>query len=103
VRSVNRPKPTWTVRVVTCALLAATLAVRMAASGQGPAPVDPAARAADAAPDAASTRAVLDRYCVTCHSDRLKTAGLSLQGRVPTTWLPMPGSGRKFCENWTRA
>src|SRR6266540_1953034 len=26
------------------------------------------------------SRALLDRYCVTCHSDRLKTANLSLQG-----------------------
>jgi len=25
-------------------------------------------------------RALLDKYCVTCHSDRLKTANLSLQG-----------------------
>ena len=32
-------------------------------------------------------RAVLDEYCVTCHSDQLKTAGLSLEkldlARVP--------------------
>src|SRR5262245_56183448 len=28
---------------------------------------------------AATSRALLDRYCVTCHSDRLKTANLSLQ------------------------
>jgi len=35
------------------------------------------------APVAASVgtqRALLDRYCVTCHNDRLKTANLSLQG-----------------------
>src|SRR6266853_482998 len=25
-------------------------------------------------------RALLDRYCVTCHNDRVKTANLSLQG-----------------------
>ena len=34
-------------------------------------------------PSATSTekpRALLDRYCVTCHNDRLKTANLSLQG-----------------------
>src|SRR5262245_25705475 len=30
------------------------------------------------APD--TRRALLDRYCVTCHNDRLKTANLSLQG-----------------------
>ena len=28
---------------------------------------------------AASERAVLDQYCVTCHNDKLKTANLSLQ------------------------
>jgi hypothetical protein len=28
----------------------------------------------------AGQRALLDKYCVTCHSDRLKTANLSLQG-----------------------
>ena len=31
-----------------------------------------------------SHRATLDRYCVTCHSDRLKTAGLSLEN-IDTT------------------
>src|SRR5262245_10569518 len=42
-----------------------------------------AARAPDRAPSPASSeqpRALLDRYCVTCHNDRLKTANLSLQG-----------------------
>jgi hypothetical protein len=29
-------------------------------------------------PDATSSRALLDRYCVSCHNDRLKTAGLAL-------------------------
>ena len=31
----------------------------------------------------ASERAVIDRYCVTCHSDRLQTGGLSLEGVDP--------------------
>ncbi|HET9358677.1 MAG TPA: DUF1592 domain-containing protein, partial [Vicinamibacterales bacterium] len=31
-------------------------------------------------PDTTSARALLDKYCVTCHSDRVKTANLSLQG-----------------------
>ena len=31
-------------------------------------------------PSSALHRALLDRYCVTCHNDRLKTANLSLQG-----------------------
>ena len=42
-----------------------------------------AARAEVPSPSAASgdkARALLDRYCVTCHNDRLKTANLSLQG-----------------------
>src|SRR5262245_60688269 len=40
-----------------------------------------AAHAPDRAPSPASSeqRALLDRYCVTCHNDRLKTANLSLQ------------------------
>ena len=29
---------------------------------------------------AAAPRAVVDRYCVSCHSERLKTAGLALDG-----------------------
>ncbi|HEY9462785.1 MAG TPA: DUF1592 domain-containing protein [Vicinamibacterales bacterium] len=36
--------------------------------------------ASHATSDAQSQRALLDKYCVTCHSDRLKTANLSLQG-----------------------
>ena len=36
--------------------------------------------AAQGAPDAAAAqRALLDKYCVTCHNDRVKTANLSLQ------------------------
>src|SRR5262245_56533789 len=37
--------------------------------------------------DSAPHRALIDRYCVSCHSDRVKTAGLTLEkrdlGRVP--------------------
>jgi len=33
---------------------------------------------APAATPGAAPRAVLDRYCVTCHNQRLKTAGLAL-------------------------
>src|SRR5205814_309416 len=32
------------------------------------------------APSPSPQRTLLDRYCVTCHNDRLKTANLSLQG-----------------------
>jgi cytochrome c551/c552 len=34
---------------------------------------------AAAAPAPAPTRALLDQYCISCHNDRLKTAGLSLE------------------------
>ena len=33
----------------------------------------------------ASVRRLLDTYCVSCHSDRVKTGGLSLQGRALTS------------------
>jgi cytochrome c5 len=64
----------------------------MSVSGQSavtrpraPAPAVPVRTAeADAArpstPSLEAQRALLDRYCVTCHSDRVKTANLSLQG-----------------------
>lgn len=37
------------------------------------------AQTATAQPSSSSAREVLDRYCVTCHSERLETAGLSLE------------------------
>jgi cytochrome c551/c552 len=76
--------------------IAAAAVVYLAASisslsGQAPAPraaATPAPRAQSTPPvpsPAASSaatpqRAVLDKYCVSCHNDRLKTANLSLQG-----------------------
>jgi cytochrome c5 len=56
-----------------------------------------AARAAQTAPAQAATaaeeRALLDKYCVTCHNQRAKTAGLMLDtfdiehlGEAPETW-----------------
>ena len=39
----------------------------------------PGAVASVAGGSAAEPRAVIDRYCVTCHSDRLQTGGLSLE------------------------
>ena len=38
----------------------------------------PATMFGQAPGNAATQRQFLDRYCVTCHSDKLKTAGLSL-------------------------
>ena len=40
----------------------------------------PASSASAVAEPAAPERAVINRYCVTCHNDRLQTGGLSLQG-----------------------
>jgi len=48
----------------------------LAASGAGAVAAGAQAPAAD--PPSAASRAVLDKYCVTCHNPRLKTAGLSL-------------------------
>jgi mono/diheme cytochrome c family protein len=45
-----------------------------------PAAAVPVRNAAPPAASAANHRALLDRYCVTCHNDRAKTANLSLQG-----------------------
>src|SRR5688572_15615406 len=50
------------------------------------------APAAPASP-ALQYRALLDRYCVTCHNDRLKTANLTLE----RTDLLRPEIGRASC------
>jgi hypothetical protein len=69
----------------------ATLSV-IALNGQAPAPSSaarpaptpqstaPTNQSRPAAPSLDTQRALLDRYCVTCHNDRVKTANLSLQG-----------------------
>src|SRR5688572_18632233 len=59
-----------------------------AASAAAPAPVRQAApapvRASNSSPAVAPPdRALVQKYCVSCHSDRLKTAGLSLQDADP--------------------
>ena len=54
-------------------LLAAGMYLSLAAGTAGAAP-----QAAPAQAKAVDGKAVLDKYCVTCHNDRLKTAGLSL-------------------------
>jgi mono/diheme cytochrome c family protein len=61
-----------------------SLGRQSAPSPSGPRPpVAPVATQADATTRTQTLdaqRALLDRYCVTCHNDRLKTANLSLQG-----------------------
>ena len=68
--------------VFAAATLLAEVAVETAARSRSRQP-SASAGAAQAPPSAAvatelSPRAVLDRYCVTCHNDRLRTGGLSL-------------------------
>ncbi|HEX7796825.1 MAG TPA: hypothetical protein VF456_20825, partial [Vicinamibacterales bacterium] len=48
--------------------------IRMSAQQASPAP----SISAVASHGGADQRAVLDRYCVTCHNSRLKTGGLAL-------------------------
>ena len=57
-------------RVVTIALAGLALSVGLY--------VDARASAPQAAPQASSKRQMIDRYCVTCHNQKLKTAGLML-------------------------
>ena len=52
----------------------------LAPAGAGAQAVSSGAAGVEAA---AAERAVIDRYCVTCHSDRLQTGGLSLEGVDP--------------------
>jgi cytochrome c551/c552 len=63
----------WALSVVVCIALSGTALVRAGKAGQGVQP-EPVAGRSPASPD----RALLDRYCVTCHNARLKTAGLTL-------------------------
>jgi mono/diheme cytochrome c family protein len=78
---------------ITLALAALTVMSAVRLAGQStppsstgrPAPAGASAKTdlsagALAKADPTSQRALLDKYCVTCHSDRLKTANLSLQG-----------------------
>ena len=67
---MNRPKTAlWKGAAQAAAILWVLTAWQLPLAGQVPSAVG-------AADDA---RAILDRYCVGCHSDRLQTAGLTLQ------------------------
>jgi hypothetical protein len=48
------------------------------AAGQAAPPATAGLRTATASDESARHRATLDRYCVTCHNDKAKTAGLAL-------------------------
>ena len=67
-------------RVPPARLLVAIMAVSALAALAPPAAAQaPEAESAETAAAPDEYRAVLDRYCVTCHSDRLNTANLSLE------------------------
>ena len=62
-------------------ILATGSAVETSSARHGPEPHPPrpaAVQAAASEPAPARPRAVLDRYCITCHNDRLRTGGLTL-------------------------
>src|SRR5262245_41326848 len=65
------PRRVIQVAVVVAALGCVLIARLPASSQQSPG-------AAAAAPAKSAERALLDRYCVGCHNERLKTAGLTL-------------------------
>ncbi|MBM3772009.1 MAG: DUF1587 domain-containing protein [Acidimicrobiia bacterium] len=46
-------------------------------------PAVPSTAVQPGTPDAGQYRPVLQKYCITCHSDQLRTAGISLQGLDP--------------------
>jgi len=64
------------------------------------------AQTADAQPlgaGAAEYRTVLDRYCVTCHNQRLRTAGLLLDKADTTNVVESRRFGKKFDGSFTMA
>ena len=63
----------WVSAASACLLLAGSVSIAAAP----PKAVAPTAAAREAA---AVERALLDRYCVACHNDRLETGGLTLEG-----------------------
>jgi hypothetical protein len=63
----------------TWAAVLGVIGVLSAVALRGQSPAAQAAALPNGA-EAASQRALLDKYCVTCHNDRVKTANLSLQG-----------------------
>src|ERR1044071_5389004 len=69
------------------------LAEQAGAAAQPAVPGQPPAAAQQTGTAAPPPRAVLDKYCVTCHNERVKTAGLTLDkldlahvGDNPDTW-----------------
>lgn len=99
------PMKSWTTPLWLGAAMAATWYLGLQASFVNPVQIS-------AATPASSERALLDHYCVSCHNDRAKTAGLTLTsldpadvGAAPDVWekvvrklstasMPPPGRPR---------
>src|SRR5437016_2222898 len=60
--------------LIAAGLILVPAAVYVQAGGSTP----QSGRPVEAVAPASESRAILDRYCVTCHNEKLKTAGLSL-------------------------
>ena len=65
------------------ALLAASISLKADPQSSTAGPKGPALRLQGAAPQATPDPALVQKYCLTCHSARLKTGGLSLEGMNP--------------------
>src|SRR5262245_29761863 len=61
-------------------LVAGACALSLAAVSAGGRPDPAPQRASQSAPSTFAARPVIDQYCVSCHSQRLKTGGLVLEG-----------------------
>src|SRR4026208_615774 len=61
---------------------AAWASLVLSASGQAPAPTRAEPPTRTTAARAPHVRPVVDTFCVSCHNDRARTGGLSLQGRA---------------------
>lgn len=118
-----KPRAAWLVVcavVLALAYLHAQPNAQAAAQSVAPAPAQTSPAPAQAsAPEGVAP--LIDRYCITCHSKRLKTGGLVLEGldvtqpgREPETWekvarklrtheMPPPGLPRPDRETYERA
>jgi len=67
--------------LITALLITAVLITSTAALAQQRPAAQVASKAAPAPADAASQQALIDQYCVMCHSEALKTAGVILEGQ----------------------
>ena len=85
------------VRVRTVGSLLAIVAVSQFATSSPRVAAASAQSASSARSSASEVRALLDRYCVTCHNQRLKTAGLELDRLDPGLIQAERGNLGKSC------